>query len=220
MIDLPKHIPDVDVLLALQPEELASRLLFLFQERQKTDHNWLPNLNNVQGAAFSRRSDGIASYPDARHADVHQALAEAWSWLEAQGLLVRAPGPNGNSGFRLLSRRARAFSDPREFTNFTIARRLPKEALDPRIADTVWQAFMRAEYDVAVFQAMKAVEVTVRVAAGLSAKDIGTALIRKAFDPETGPLTDTSVEKSEREALAHLFAALSVPTRTRIPTVT
>lgn len=48
---------------------------------------------------------------------------------------------------------------------------------------------MRAEYDVAVFQAMKAVEVTVREAAGLTAKDIGT-----------GPLTDMQSEPVEHQA--------------------
>jgi uncharacterized protein (TIGR02391 family) len=52
---------------------------------------------------------------------------------------------------------------------------------------------------------MKAVEVSVRETAGLSAKDIGTALMRKAFDPEVGPLTDMGTEKAEREARSHLF---------------
>jgi hypothetical protein len=43
---------------------------------------------------------------------------------------------------------------------------------------------MRAEYDVAAFLAMKAVEVAVRDAAELHAGDIGTDLMRKAFDVE------------------------------------
>jgi hypothetical protein len=38
---------------------------------------------------------------------------------------------------------------------------LPKEALHPQLADEVWMAFMRGEFDVAVFQSMKAVEVAV-----------------------------------------------------------
>jgi Protein of unknown function (Hypoth_ymh) len=49
-----------------------------------------------------------------------------------------------------------------EFASFQTARLLPREILDPRIADSVWRAFMRGEYDAAVFQAMKAVEVAVR----------------------------------------------------------
>jgi hypothetical protein len=45
---------------------------------------------------------------------------------------------------------------------------LPKEILHPKIADPVWRAFMRGEFDVAAFQAMKAVEVSVRAASGLA----------------------------------------------------
>jgi hypothetical protein len=51
-----------------------------------------------------------------------------------------------------------------EFASYTVARALPKDGLHPRLAATVWLAFMRGDYDVAVFQAMKAVEVSVRVA--------------------------------------------------------
>ena len=43
---------------------------------------------------------------------------------------------------------------------------------------------MRGEFDVAVFQAMKAVEVATREAAGLKTNDLlGVKLMRKAFDP-------------------------------------
>lgn len=50
----------------------------------------------------------------------------------------------------------------------------------------------------AAFQAMKAVEVSVRAAAGLGDNLIGVKLMREAFAPEAGPLTDTSAEGGER----------------------
>lgn len=206
MYQLPKVIPDVDVLLALQPEELAARLLFLLQARVQSDRTWMAHMGNIQTEPFASRSDGVAPYPHAQRDQVGLALAEAWSWLEAQGLLVPAPGSNGAHGFRVMSRRAKTFVDERDFTKFVVARRLPREALHPRIANTVWQAFMRGEYDVAVFQAMKAVEVAVRDGAGLTAADIGTGLMRKAFDVENGPLTDRGAEKAERQARSDLFA--------------
>lgn len=53
---------------------------------------------------------------------------------------------------------------------------------------------------------MKAVEIAVRNASGLGANYIGKDLMRKAFDPEVGALTDMTVEKSEREARSHFFA--------------
>jgi uncharacterized protein (TIGR02391 family) len=67
-------------------------------------------------------------------------------------------------------------------------------------------AFMRNEFDVAAFLAMKAVEVAVREASGLSDKDLGVTLMRKAFDKNAGPLADMDMDEGEREARAHLFA--------------
>jgi uncharacterized protein (TIGR02391 family) len=53
---------------------------------------------------------------------------------------------------------------------------------------------------------MKAVEVSVREAGGFSSGDLGVDLMRKAFHEDNGPLTDKSVEKSERLARSALFA--------------
>ena len=126
--------------------------------------------------------------------------------MEAQGLIVPEHGINVQSGWRLLSRRARRFQSEADFHSFAAARRLQKEALHPKISNIVWQEFIRGQYDVAVLQSMKAVEVSVREASRLPGKDIGTHLMRKAFDPENGPLTDFTTERAERDARAALFA--------------
>src|SRR6266702_5975140 len=65
---------------------------------------------------------------------------------------------------------------------------------------------MRSEFDVAAFQAMKAVEVAVREASGFGPGEIGVNLMRKAFHEDTGPLTDLTAEKSERIARSALFS--------------
>ena len=65
---------------------------------------------------------------------------------------------------------------------------------------------MRGEYDGAVFQAVKAVEVSVRKASGLGDELVGQALMRKAFSPHDGALTDTISERSERQGRSDLFA--------------
>jgi uncharacterized protein (TIGR02391 family) len=83
---------------------------------------------------------------------------------------------------------------------------LPKETLHQRLSGPVWAAYMRGEFDSAAFQAMKAVEVSVREAANLSAADLGVNLMRKAFNPENGLLTDPKAEGGEREARMNLFA--------------
>jgi uncharacterized protein (TIGR02391 family) len=203
MIELPTAIPDPDVLLALEPEELAAKMLFLIRRRSDAA---MFNTGNLRIELWSQSFSGRPQYPWERKKEIDLALAEALAWLEAQGLIVPAEGMNGNNGYRHLSRRARKFESETDFRNFAAARRLPKETLHPRISDVVWQAFIRGQYDVAVLQAMKAVEVAVHEAAGLPAKDIGTTLMRKAFDPDNGPLTDTADEKAEREARAALFA--------------
>jgi uncharacterized protein (TIGR02391 family) len=200
MRELQTVIPDVEVLLALEPEELGAKLLFLARARQ--EHMFHPEA--TAGELWSRPE--APEYPLQRQSEIRLALREAWAWLEAQGLIVPAPDTNGRNGYRVLSRRARKFENPAEFANYAVARRLPKERLHPRISGPVWMSFMRGEFDTAAFQAMKAVEVAVREAGELAAGDIGTKLMRTAFDVDSGPLTDMSAERSERQALSDLFA--------------
>ncbi|MGH6848784.1 MAG: TIGR02391 family protein [Methylocella sp.] len=78
--------------------------------------------------------------------------------------------------------------------------------MNPRIREDVWSHYHRGKYDTAVFEAMKAVEVAVRAAAGFTAADIDTKLMRKEFDVENGPLTDKATEQAERQARSDLFA--------------
>jgi len=66
---------------------------------------------------------------------------------------------------------------------------------------------MRGEYDTAVFHAMKAVEVAVRNATpNLDKKLLGVKLMRAAFIPENGPLTDSDADAGEQVARMELFA--------------
>lgn len=58
----------------------------------------------------------------------------------------------------------------------------------------------------AVFFAFREVEIAVRQAGKYAAADIGPALMRKAFDPNNGPLSDQAQPVAEREALSALYA--------------
>jgi uncharacterized protein (TIGR02391 family) len=64
---------------------------------------------------------------------------------------------------------------------------------------------MRGEFDVAAFQAMKAVEVSVRAATGSPDSLLGTKLMQAAFAPDNGPLTDMNAESGERLGRMHFF---------------
>jgi uncharacterized protein (TIGR02391 family) len=65
---------------------------------------------------------------------------------------------------------------------------------------------MRGEYATAVFEALKELEITVRLACRYPASQYGANLMWHAFDETTGPLTDLRAEGSERKALGQLFA--------------
>ena len=69
-----------------------------------------------------------------------------------------------------------------------------------------WPHIERSEFADAVFKAFKAVEIETRRAAGYPPDVIGVKLMREAFDVEKGPLTDYSIPKAERQALADLFS--------------
>jgi uncharacterized protein (TIGR02391 family) len=83
---------------------------------------------------------------------------------------------------------------------------VPSVVLHPVIKKQSLPALQREEFDTAVFRALKAVEVRVRQLSKLPAELVGTGLMRRAFDVDSGPLSDMTVPKAEREARAHLFS--------------
>jgi uncharacterized protein (TIGR02391 family) len=64
-----------------------------------------------------------------------------------------------------------------------------------------------ADFDNAAFEAMKAVEIAVRDAAGYGPEKIGVNLIQDAFSQGKGPLTDTTVPSEEQVSRMNLFWA-------------
>jgi len=196
MTRLSVLIPDVDVLLSLPPEELS---FYVLQAARADMQNGLVHLQGIL-------NDITEHAPGQRRNEVEVAVTEAWLWLENQLLLVRAPGMNGNNGYRVLGRRARGLDEQHQFKAMRAAAAFPRELLHPSIAERSWTALARREYDAAVLFAFRQVEEEVRNAGGFNATDYGVELMRKAFDPNGGPLTDVTQPMSERQALAHLFA--------------
>ena len=145
-------------------------------------------------------------YPKEHRYQVCEALGESWAWLEAQVLLVPVDGTNGQNGWRRLSRRAKRFENEVDFTKFAAATSLPKKIIHHSIIQKAWLAFIRGEYDVAVFQSMKQVEISVREACAFEDKIVGVDLMRRAFHKGNGPLTDKLMPVAEQEARQHLFA--------------
>lgn len=204
MYELPRIIPDHDVLLALEPEELAGIVLKLLRQRLEerptstiSPHNCILEINS------DSYNPGVPSYPREARKAVQLALAEAFAWLGAHALLV--PEPGGSGGWMVLSRRAQRFESEEDYAHFVLARRLNRDLLHPAIAEQVWLAFIRGKFTTAVFEAMRAVEIAVREAAGFPEREHGVVMVRRAFHKDTGPLRDPTQDEGEREALMHLF---------------
>lgn len=198
---LVSKIPDQNVLLALEPEELAWVVLESLKAQAGDTQNRSENKLNRDNFIHSETVQG---YPQDSHQAILKALSEAWSWLEREILVAHRPGER--EGWVFITRRGTSLRTRTDFETFLKSKLLPKELLHPLIADKVWPLFIRGEYDTAVFQAFKEVEVTVRTAAGYPATDIGVPLMRKAFNVQTGPLSDRTTPEGERQALSDLFA--------------
>ena len=194
MPTLYQLIPDVDLLLALGPADLAPTLLTLARASLQSA-GFVPG----QITGDERLYGGIGlppgGYPRHRQTDIELAVAEGWHWLEINELILPTPG-----------RQAASLATDEDFVRFKEAAAFPKALLHPRIADKVRLALARGDLDDAVFIAFKAVEVAVRDAGGFGPTDVGVTLMRKAFDKTRGPLSKKTDPEPEREALAHLFA--------------
>jgi len=189
-------IPDPDAILSLEPEELAGVVLEFL------------NLGKSNSSNLNRRHFGlphiVEKYPKQHKKAISEALMEAWIWLEREGLLAPRPGSEGDWVF--ITRRGKKIKTRSDLDHYRKSDMLPRQLLHPVIAQKVWSAFLRGEYDTAVFQSFKEVEVAVREAGNFSAGDLGPDLMRKAFHEENGPLTDHTSLIAERQSLSHLFA--------------
>jgi uncharacterized protein (TIGR02391 family) len=194
--ELLAAVPDPAVLLSLAPEELAGILLPILRQpaRNNSLYNFVTELRQTQGL-----------YPRQHVDTIGKAISEAWTWMMAHGLLTPDPRQNGGD-WVIVTRLGHQISSAAQFEAFRQASTFPRALVHPKIADKVWANFTRGDYETAVFQAFKEIEVAVRTAGKFSAKDLGVNLMRAAFDKNTGPLSDMTLPESEREALAHLFA--------------
>lgn len=195
-VSLNSLLPDPEAVLALEPEELAG-IVLQYLNSAGADSGQLNRYN------FSLPHT-VQDYPPEYRNRISCALMEAWMWLEREGLLAPKPGSQGEWVF--VTRRGQQLATPEALQRYRRGNLLPRHLLHPRLAQKVWSSFLRGDYDTAVFQAFKELEVRVREAGRFSNTDLGVPLVRKAFDPETGPLSDTAAPLAEREALAHLVA--------------
>ena len=193
---ITQMIPSAETFLALSPEELAGYVLEHIQTMPPRELSQLNRHNFTMG-------NTVSEYPNESLDKCAEALAEAWSFLEVAGFLSRRPAQSSEAYF--LTRKGLRTRGREAFLTALQASRFPAD-VHPTIHEKCFSLVVRGDYETAVFQAFKSVEVAVRTAAKQPKTSYGVPLMRSAFHPEKGALTDTSEPSAEREALQSLFA--------------
>jgi hypothetical protein len=146
--------PDYKDLLALSPEELGAALLDVIADVEQYS-GFL--LNNLEDQVFPHMHSGRQGYPSNVKSEVLFAIAEAVAWLEVQGLVMR--NPSQSADWYMRTRRGKSVMARGELDTYRAGKTLPIGLLQPRLAEKVQPLYLRGEYDTAVFQAFREIEV-------------------------------------------------------------
>jgi uncharacterized protein (TIGR02391 family) len=213
---LTAFFPTADEVLAADPDRLTETLLRHLKtyEGGGTVHQPIGQFNrDYYIRVMEGTAKGLGPLPttpeyEDKQPQVSRRMREAWNSAVLKEYLMQNPDQHNQDLFVITSKGEALLMRPEQggLPSDTVTRMLPREVLHPKISDKPWSAFMRGEFDVAVFLAMKAVEVSVREASGLGESLIGVKLMRPAFAPENGPLTDMDAEGGERVGRMELFA--------------
>jgi uncharacterized protein (TIGR02391 family) len=197
MTRLADILPTAPSLLALSPEDLGMVLIQMFQGRSE------PRFV-LSDYVMPFYSGDNPPYAYNTKQSVTRAIAEAWQWLLTEGLIIQ--DPEQSADYFCLTRKGRTLKTNVDIEAYKQGHVLPVSLLHPRLAEKVLPMFTRGDYEVAVFQAFKELEVTVRRLAKLPDDLVGVKLMREAFKPEHGPLAQKDTIVGEQVAVMELYA--------------
>lgn len=197
MASLRQLIPDPRAVKEMDVSDLAGYVLEALLSSNPNEGHWHRG-NFCSGAARAYFDLGVTID------DVAKPCAEAWAWLESNGLICEHP--EKDRGWYMVTRRGQQIGTLQNLRSVIESQQLPEHFLHPEVLVHARPLFLQGRLDTAVFEAFKALEVAIRTVAGMGADAIGVSLVNKAFHPEDGPLTDKTAEKGERVALMYLMA--------------
>lgn len=132
-----------------------------------------------------------------------RCLVEAVNWLVSKGLIARGtPGQSASEAIFVTRLGESVLAEGLRRVN--AGERLHDD-LHPLLGK-VRSQFLLGEYELAAFAAMREVEIRVRELAGADPSLIGVKLMREAFKPDGGPLSDPNLDQGERVGSMELFA--------------
>lgn len=211
MLHLVDAIATGEALIVLRVDDLAFELLRVLASWEEAPTYQMTEETFVTNTLADPLLGKGYGHSDESSDEIRVAIERAWKRLITKGLIVKDTLFAGAAVYKISKKGREMLShppEPRPRSTWD----LPKEALHETIRQDVWAAYGRGDFETAVVNAMKAVEISVRNAGGYAATDLGADLMRKAFDPnentadDRGRLTDLGQPKAEREAVAHLFA--------------
>jgi uncharacterized protein (TIGR02391 family) len=192
-MSLLRYFPSYQALEAAAPAQVAQALLAQLVTAH-ADYSAVFNLRNIISGAEGQFENRW---------ECGRAVAEALSWMSARGFIAQAP--RAELGWIIVTRAGRAAAEVSDLAAWSADRELPETLLHPVVVRESMDNFRQGKFDIAVFAAFRALEVSIRSAAGLGNEAIGVPLASRAFHPEDGPLTDAGSEGGERTALMKLM---------------
>ncbi len=158
------------------------------------------NANNI--IQEHQQAHDLNGEPNIQH--LLERFSDAWAWLVANGLVGPHVNQNSTSGWCRITDKGRQIAEENSVTALMADQRLPDDL--HRLLREAKHLFRSGKPELAVFEAMRQVEIRLRDLSGAGSRDIGTELARRALDPEKGPLADPGLIAAERLAISHLFA--------------
>ena len=166
----------------------------------------------VQAIVTEIFETGGYPYDAAKRNKIGIVIGRASKKLEDAGLIEEPDLYNGRNGFRVISDEGRKAMSKVDIIAAKVRSQFSREMFHPSLPTAAWNAFRSGDYDTAIFETFKAVESAVRKKSvgknGITDTDHGVTLMRKAFDPNSGPLTDTSAPSGDVIVAVRFFWCL------------
>ncbi len=202
MFTLVDLFPDVNEILLLEPEELGDVILELIHQKLPTGEGMF-TMNDV---IHSWGKGDVSIWTQGLRSEAWRAVSEAMSYLQTAGMTIQDLSQSHSTTWLTLTRRGRMLKTRRLAVAFREAAVLPIALIHPDILAKAHSAFVRGDYDISVLSAFKTIEVAVRRQGGYAEGELGTKLMRRAFEVNKGPLADSTLDAGEQQAQSDLFA--------------
>lgn len=203
-VDIAQKAFTIGQLVDLDTPALGMEILRAMHESGK--ESWsAPNMAAHAHASVNSSQPRVAGRP------LHQlgslipsVISEGMSWLIAGGLLGPAAWSSGAGSEWTISNAGRSALEAGTSLHVEARRKL-SQGLHPRLRDAALNNFERGNYEVAVFAAMKEVEVALREAAGFGPDKYGRQLVTDALRLGTGSFVISAETPAEQEGFLQLF---------------